>query len=1705
MAIKNSTVEKRAGSALAWWIGTLLATGAILVFFHFWAKPYLNVETEGAVQVPPERASELTDLVSQERLQKTVTTLASFGTRLTGSAGAEAAADYLSGELRSILGPESVKHEMIDVDNPFDCGTELDAGGERFRVHPFWAPVNRSYRLPKDGRSLGMALKTSLVALLSGEGGLAGRAAVLPLPVQEDLRHLVLVAARSGLFKGKLRDPLTKAEKKLLAEPGLTRTRTAEELRILDVMAGKHATVLADFLFSRVRDAGVRSLLLIEPATEPGSLSYRIRPRTFDDYILKHESSVPRYLVGLKNAGLLANGTSVTARQVYATLTVAGTGETMRIYHAWPNLVRTSSTPRAGLKGPLVYAGKGGLPEVAGKKLKGAIVLVDFNCSFQWVSLADLGAQAILFAEPVEIMRGEAESKYLSISANLPRFWVPKAAVEKLRAMEGREVQLDAQVVWEKRSAAIIVAKLPGRKPDAEPVVIETFYDSISVIPEIAPGGEQACGAAAMLELARVLKKYPLKKDVLFIMVPAHCQNLFGWREWLQRHYVPFDLAKKTRDPAYIKPAFVVHLDLTSRNRRLAVFFKGYRFNNNEQPIRRVYSNFGKIHAAMGSAVAKTLGYGDKFMVDAINAVSGRTWDSYIPGRFAIDQEVTVNSGLYGVEYMTPDDERAWVDTPHDLPGRMDFESLARQTKVLAGTLPNVLNVGAAFGSTKVKNFATSLKARVVEFDPKLSFLPNRTVSGAMVWVHTWVPSKSMKGVRGDFFIMAKGAGEMGGATMEVHGLGHNDWMATGWEAHVLCEAYEMDPLDGEIRFAPDRGPQGTSISALETDMNEKEKNLTLVVFPCRPFLLFDLVDPLRYTDLGWMGVLNAKTDSSPPEYGQSLPEGAQFVNFMEPLALAYAPEGSRLKFTFTASKLLGRRAALVNGTDAKPEGIGYSIDESDRLNMTTMHIAEDMVRLNTYRLGVLQRYGIKNNFLEDLNKMAKERLVAARKAFASLDYRATMAEARASWGLSARVGPDVENTSKSVVYSAMFYLALLIPFAVLAERLLFGFPNVTHQVGAAIGIFMAMFLAMYTLHPAFKIALTPLMILLAFVIIALSFVVIALISSRFFNFLREEREALMGVHKADVSKVQVTIAAFSLGVSNMRKRPLRTALTCTTLVVLTFAVLSLASVQQAVSQRKWSIGKPPAFQGLLFRSNSWAPMGQTVIRHLETEMAGITTPAPRAWFVSYQADRQVAVEITHGDKARATAVAALGMSVREVGVSGADKTLVAGRWFNATDIHVVLLPRKLAATLFIGPGDVGKAHVVMFGVPFTVIGLFDPAKLGKIRDLDDEEITPVNFEATENRRRSQNLTRPQEGELPQRYDHHDPSQVVIMQYDDLMRLGGWLGSVAVPIADAGKLKSVIEKLLTRLGLLVYVGMGKKTYAYSAIGGTAAEGLGNLFIPVLIAIFITFSTMLGAVQERKREISVFSSVGLSPSHVMWLFLAEAMVYAILGGEVGYLLGQGVSHLIVTGKIFPGLNVNFSAGSAIMAVVVVMGIVLLSAWYPAHLAGRLARPSSITGFTLPLTVADEVKLDLPFSFNARDAQAVTAYLAEFFDAHAEASAGEFSSGNIRLARRVEDRKDVWDLSVRVWLAPYDFGVSQDLVFSMQEGIGDESSASLTITRLSGDQSSWRRVNNRFLVSIRKQFLIWRALGETARARYHSTAAKMQDKGVAHATA
>jgi hypothetical protein len=246
-----------------------------------------------------------------------------------------------------------------------------------------------------------------------------------------------------------------------------------------------------------------------------------------------------------------------------------------------------------------------------------------------------------------------------------------------------------------------------------------------------------------------------------------------------------------------------------------------------------------------------------------------------------------------------------------------------------------------------------------------------------------------------------------------------------------------------------------------------------------------------------------------------------------------------------------------------------------------------------------------------------------------------------------------------------------------------------------------------------------------------------------------------------------------------------------------------------------------------------------------------------------------------------------------------------------------------------------------------------------------------------------------------------------------------------------------------------------------------------------------------------REIGIYSSLGLAPTHVSMLFLAEASVFANLGAIMGYLLGQVITKVLYATGSMHGIELNYSSMSAVSVTVVVIIVVLLSTLYPSKKAGEIASPGIERKWSLPQSVGDLMTVVLPFTVTGRDAWGVTAFLKEFFDEYVGYAGGEFLAEDVNLhATQNPEGKQGMQVSLRMWLAPYDLGVSQAFRLDCEPTEdGDIFSIVLRLERLAGDITSWKKTNTLFLAGIRKQFLIWRTVPQAEKVAYADRAERI----------
>jgi len=318
------------------------------------------------------------------------------------------------------------------------------------------------------------------------------------------------------------------------------------------------------------------------------------------------------------------------------------------------------------------------------------------------------------------------------------------------------------------------------------------------------------------------------------------------------------------------------------------------------------------------------------------------------------------------------------------------------------------------------------------------------------------------------------------------------------------------------------------------------------------------------------------------------------------------------------------------------------------------------------------------------------------------------------------------------------------------------------------------------------------------------------------------------------------------------------------------------------------------------------------------------------------------------------------------------------------------------------------------------------------------------------------------------------------------------------PAVAEALVKASSDDLSKRLAVAMFAGFGDGVKLVSAGSGLPqVSGAGQVAVPLAIAGLIIFNTMMGSIAERRREIHIYTSLGLAPFHVGALFVAEAMTYGLIGVVFGYVIGQGVGTAMSKLGWLGSVTLNYSGTSAMITMGLILLIVLLSALVPARLASKIAAPSIERSWKVPLPKGDEILAVLPFTINQTAADGALAYLADFFDAHREGSIGKFSAGKVDAFVIPDDTgHSSRGLKTVVWLTPFDLGVRQHLMLLIHPGsFPDVYEVQVVLQRLSGADGNWYRMNRTFLTELRKQFLQWRSLSPAKQAEYVEQSKKL----------
>ena len=1134
--------------------------------------------------------------------------------------------------------------------------------------------------------------------------------------------------------------------------------------------------------------------------------------------------------------------------------------------------------------------------------------------------------------------------------------------------------------------------------------------------------------------------------------------------------------------------AAFISLHLSSHGNGLGAFHQGFLYKLKARVNR---TGIFSVIADLLDATAKTSSSSTPY-VNTLRPSRLRSWDSWFLDKPPLGGEVASLAGFLGITLVSTGDARALWGTPWDTPQNINWESLENQAQLVGDMVAAMAGTAELQSGKLPRNGFSTVTGRanlLLQGELFADYPAAKTILLAYQGTQKHYAAVDSSG------------------TFRIKGIADKKHVLD----KLIIEGYRFDENSGQVLWAIDKKETGKSNYRIK--IRKRDTKTDLILFSCKETTIFGLLEPRNFNYLTKIELLDGRRDAPPAHYWYS-----RIDTRSSTMASIYTEPGTWLKATLS-DNVLTRKMILTNGTVEKSMGFGYPVNQYERINNTVYRAANDIWTLLSPRIENLESHGIFDDKISKLEQRGLTALTKAENALKEYDYKTFSSAASEAMALANRVYVQVEKTQKDVLFGVLFYIALFVPFAFCMERFLFNFANIYKRIVAFCAILFILITIIYNVHPAFQLAYSPTVVILAFFILGLSLMVSLIIFFRF-----EEEMILLqrrASHKrpAEISHWKAFTAAFFLGVSNLRRRRIRTMLTCLTLIILTFTIMSFTTVKSGERQSKLFFQESAPYQGLLLKRVDWHSFPVEAVDSLVDGFQDAKGVAPRIWLEASDATQAVHVPLQHG-KNSAELQGLIGLSPSEADVTGLDNTLVSGRWFTSDDHTAIIIDQDMAKALEVKTD--GTEKIKVWGHTFTVIGSFDGASFDQALDLDGEPLTPVTFpeesgaditEVEQEAMESGDDIR----SFQSRYHHIPASQVAIIPASTLLTIGGKLKNLAVFPQREASIRETAEALVDRFSMSIFAGEEDGVWLYNQSDSIQYSGVPNILIPLLISIFIVLNTMISSVYERKNEIGIYTSVGLAPSHVSFLFIAEALALAVISVVLGYLLAQVSAALFADTSLWAGLTVNYSSMAGVAAMILVIGVVLLSVIYPSRVAAQIAIPDVKASFTLPKAINNRITITLPFFMKYEEHDSIGGFIFSYFKSHQDVSHGLFSTGPVNLvfsccniaemqaliakAEKPHEMHCTY-LRSKVWLAPFDFGIMQwvDIQLCPVEGNTDYLEIKVTMERRSGEEQLWQRINTSFLHDLRKQLLVWRSIDDASHAhfaqQYQKIAAKSQ---------
>ena len=330
--------------------------------------------------------------------------------------------------------------------------------------------------------------------------------------------------------------------------------------------------------------------------------------------------------------------------------------------------------------------------------VKDKIVLLDIDSGFNWLTLASLGARAVVFIERSHVTSKDYASKVINVPLRFPRALIRiKDAKELLRILSKGSVtaELNLDIRWTKVNLTNIIALIPGSHKD-EIVIIATHYDTHSTIPGLLLSARNVFNTAVLLEFARLVKMNKPLRSILITFFSGSAISMAGVREFVKKlSYGEIEILGNRWWWLWKTLAFAFDLYPSSSPLMLLAqgnFYGGFDWER--APVRNVIDSLLKYVTSIGKYSKSSKVYvihGKRYHIDVLPSYLERgvtvTTTHYLKAKHIA--EVFNHAGIPSVTFYTPNREDCLLST---IFSESTFQLLRPQLEVSFFLLYSLIN-----------------------------------------------------------------------------------------------------------------------------------------------------------------------------------------------------------------------------------------------------------------------------------------------------------------------------------------------------------------------------------------------------------------------------------------------------------------------------------------------------------------------------------------------------------------------------------------------------------------------------------------------------------------------------------------------------------------------------------------------------------------------------------------------------------------------------------------------------------------------------------------------------------------------------------------------------------------------------------------------------------------------------------------------------